>query len=334
MHAVLCSVTVAAVSSRRSAEELLVAAQSGDRGARSRLVTLIEHRGADADRIDELTAGRWPRSVVGVTGPPGVGKSTLVDALVRALRAPAASSVARVTVLCVDPSSPTSGGAILGDRVRMADHFTDDSVFIRSLASRGQGGGLSSTVARCVRLFGALGDPVVIVETVGVGQVELNIADLATTVVLVVAPGMGDEVQAVKAGVMEIADVFAVNKAERGGAEAVEADLRAALALRASDVDPAGWEPPVVVVSALEGSGVSSLAASLADHATWLGVEGRRRKRLERALYAEVRAGVMDTLSERVDAALQTASGQRLMEGSLTGAQPVGQIIRSVIDSL
>jgi LAO/AO transport system kinase len=291
---------------------------------------MIEHRGTDADRIDELTVGCWPRSVIGVTGPPGVGKSTLVDALVRSFR----GDVDRVSVLAVDPSSPTSGGAILGDRVRMSDHFTDDNVFIRSLASRGQGGGLSSTVARCVRLFGSLGDPLVVVETVGVGQVELNIADLATTVVLVLAPGMGDEVQAVKAGVIEIADVFAVNKADRGGAELVEADLRAALALRASHGDPDDWEPPVVAVSALDGAGVGSLSTALQGHAEWLGEGERRRQRLERAVRAEVRAAVMDSLSERVDAALNIASTQQLIVDSLSGEQPVSHIVRSVLDSL
>ncbi len=204
------------------------AAVSGDRVALGRLLSLVEEAGAAADEVDRLVAAAWPGSVVGITGSPGAGKSTLTDVLVSVLRGRGRS----VAVLAIDPTSPHSGGAILGDRVRMTGHAADPGVFIRSVATRGASGGLTSTVPGVLRVIAAAGFDTVILETVGVGQIELDVADVAETVVVVVTPGAGDEVQAVKAGVLEIASIFVVNKADLDGAAQTEADLLAAMSLR------------------------------------------------------------------------------------------------------
>ena len=192
--------------------------------------------------------------VVGLTGSPGVGKSTTTSALVRELRADGQ----RVGVLAVDPSSPFSGGALLGDRVRMQDHATDDGVFIRSMASRGHLGGLSSAVPQALRVLDAAGCDVIIVETVGVGQAEVDIASLADTTVVLLAPGMGDGIQAAKAGILEIADIFVVNKADRDGADQVVRDLRYMQSLGGRHSMPGAWRPAIVKTVASRGRGSAS----------------------------------------------------------------------------
>jgi LAO/AO transport system kinase len=213
--------------------------------------------------------------VIGLTGAPGAGKSTVASALITAFRARAL----RTAVLAVDPTSPFSGGALLGDRVRMQEHATDPGVFIRSMGNRGQLGGLAAATPQAVRVLDAAGYQVICVETVGVGQSEVEIASAADTTVVLVAPGMGDSIQAAKAGVLEVADVLVVNKADRPDTQATVRDLRNMIAL-----SPAEWKPPIVTTVATSGDGVDELVRQLDRHWAWLADSGEReRRRLARA---------------------------------------------------
>jgi len=288
---------------QRSTDELFAAARDGDRGATARLLSLIERGGAPArevGRIAHRSAGS--AYTVGLTGAPGAGKSTLTSALIGHLR----SLELEVAVLAIDPSSPFTGGAILGDRVRMQDHATDPGVFIRSMATRGHLGGLSLAAPEAVRLLDALERRWILVETVGVGQVEVEIAGKADTTVVVVNPGWGDSVQANKAGLMEIADVFVINKADRAGAEQTRRDLEGMLEL--SDLAPEDWSPPIISTIGTTGEGVPELWAAIGahrEHATASGVLGdRRRFRLRE----ELREIVAERLRER---ARELCSGER-----------------------
>jgi LAO/AO transport system kinase len=213
--------------------------------------------------------------VIGLTGAPGAGKSTVASALITAFRARAL----KTAVLAVDPTSPFSGGALLGDRVRMQEHATDPGVFIRSMGNRGQLGGLAAATPQAVRVLDAAGYQVICVETVGVGQSEVEIASAADTTVVLVAPGMGDSIQAAKAGVLEVADVLVVNKADRPDTQATVRDLRSMIAL-----SPAEWKPPIVTTVATSGDGVDELVRQLDRHWAWLADSGERdRRRLARA---------------------------------------------------
>ena len=262
---------------------LVAAARDGDARSLARMVSLAENGATGADgALRALMRAVAPHAgharVVGLTGSPGVGKSTLTAALVRHYRA----AGQRIGVLAVDPTSPFSGGALLGDRIRMADHATDPGVFIRSMASRGHLGGLSAVAPQALRVLDAAGFDLICVETVGVGQAEVEIAALADTTLVIVAPGMGDSIQAAKAGILEIADVFAVNKCDRPGAQEVVRDLRTMLAMaRYGDAD---WKPPIVCASAATGEGIDELAGRLDAHWAWLGSSGELdRRRLARA---------------------------------------------------
>ena len=254
---------------------LFASAVNGDRGSLARLLSLIERGGDDARTIGRLT---YPKSgnayTVGITGAPGAGKSTLTSAVIGHLRA----QDLNVAVLAIDPSSPFTGGAILGDRVRMQDHSTDTGVFIRSMATRGHLGGLSLATTEAIRLLDAVGCPWILVETVGVGQVEVEIAGKADTTIVVVNPGWGDAVQANKAGLMEIADIFVINKADRKGADETRRDLEQMLDL--SDLAHDAWRPPILQTTATSGEGVEELwnvVAQHREHTTTTGVLQRRR---------------------------------------------------------
>jgi LAO/AO transport system kinase len=232
--------------------------------------------------------------VVGLTGSPGVGKSTSTNALVAAYR----RRGMKVGVLAVDPSSPFSGGALLGDRVRMQDHATDDGVFIRSMASRGHLGGLSWATPQALRVLSAAGCDVVLVETVGVGQAEVEIASLADTTLVLLAPGMGDGIQAAKAGILEVADIFVVNKADRDGADTVARDLRYMLSLGDRRTDD-GWRVPIVKTVASKGEGTDEVVEEIEKHGQWLAGSGRLEQRRVKRAADEVEAIALTSL--RVD---------------------------------
>ena len=273
--------------SPRSPEELLNEARGGSRAALARLITYVESAGEMHRATSELLTSAGAPHVIGITGAPGAGKSTLTDRLLTAALAHASfgagHSFARVAVLCVDPSSPFSGGALLGDRYRMQAHATDDRVYIRSMATRGNLGGLSLAVPDAVRVLGAAGFEFVILETVGVGQMEVDVASTADTTVVVLNPGWGDAVQADKAGILEVADVFVINKADRAGVVETRRDLERMLDM--GEVMP--WRAAVVETVASEGRGVEDLWTELVRHHHFLdGGERklRRRRRLSQEL--------------------------------------------------
>jgi LAO/AO transport system kinase len=245
----------------------------------ARLISLVEN-GSDAvpALMRELASSTGATRVVGITGSPGVGKSTTTSALITALRARGE----KVGVLAVDPSSPFSGGALLGDRIRMQEHATDSGVFIRSMASRGHLGGLSATTPQALRVLEAAGFGTVLIETVGVGQSEVEVAASADTTLVLLAPGMGDGIQAAKAGILEVGDIFVVNKADRDGADATVRELRNMITL--GDRDAAGWVPPVVKTVASTGVGIPELLVAIDGHAQWLAASGQLdQRRLKRA---------------------------------------------------
>jgi LAO/AO transport system kinase len=285
-----------------SAQGLADAVLAGNVRAASRLMRLIDDGAPVATAALQLLFPRTGRAwVVGITGSPGAGKSTLTDRLIAHYRAQGKT----VGVIAVDPTSPFTGGAILGDRIRMQGHASDPGVFIRSLATRGNLGGLSRATGDCLRVMDAMGRDVVLVETVGVGQDEIDIAQLAHTTVVVLVPGMGDDIQAIKAGILEVADVFVVNKADLDGADRVVRELRANLELRHAikapamdhdayhrmviakaegravepSVDPLEWEPPIQKVISAKGQGVDELAAAIERHQQHLVTTGEKAKR-------------------------------------------------------
>ena len=277
-----------------SVPDLVTHARKGDARAVARLISLVED---ESPLLRDVMAGLAPHSghaqILGVTGSPGVGKSTSTNALVKALRA----TGKRVGVLAVDPSSPFTGGALLGDRVRMQDHALDKDVYIRSMASRGHLGGLSWTTPQALRVLDAAGCDVVIIETVGVGQSEVEIAGLADTTLVLTAPGMGDGIQAAKAGILEIGDIYVVNKADRDGAEQVRRDLRNMLAL-AERTDESWW-PPIVLTVAQTGQGVDEVVERIDGHRSWLASSGELERRRVRRARDEIEAIAVTALRRR-----------------------------------
>jgi LAO/AO transport system kinase len=283
--------------------ELFAAACGGDRGATARLLSLAERGGDGARQIGRLSHPLGGQAyTVGLTGAPGAGKSTLTSAIIGILR----REQLEVAVLAIDPSSPFTGGAILGDRVRMQDHATDPGVFIRSMATRGHLGGLSLATPEAVRLLDAIGRDWIIVETVGVGQVEVEIAGKADTTVVVVNPGWGDSVQANKAGLLEIADVFVINKADRAGVDETRRDLEQMLEL--SDLDHDAWHPPIIPVVATEGTGVEDVWQSIRRHRAFIEASGELSRRRSARLRDELREIVARRLEQR---AREIATGDR-----------------------
>ena len=283
---------------------LVVRAREGEPLAVARLLSLVEAGGAAGREVAAALASHSHRAhVVGLTGPPGVGKSTATSALVAALRARGD----RVGVLAVDPSSPFSGGALLGDRVRMAEHTEDTGVFIRSMATRGQLGGLAWATPQALRVLDAAGCDVVLIETVGVGQSEVDVVALADTTVVLLAPGMGDGVQAAKAGILEVADVFVVNKADRDGAARAARELRHMIGLG----ERGAWTVPVLRTVASQSQGITELLAALDAHRSWSDGSGER----ERRRAARVRAEIEAIALERLRARIADVRGQAALSG-------------------
>jgi LAO/AO transport system kinase len=286
----------------RPTAELFTEARSGDRAAIARLLSLVERGGDEAREIARLASPLGGNAyTVGLTGAPGAGKSTLTSATIGHLRA----QDLEVAVLAIDPSSPFTGGAILGDRVRMQDHATDPGVFIRSMATRGHLGGLSLATPEAVRLLDAIGRQWILVETVGVGQVEVEIAGKADTTVVVVNPGWGDSVQANKAGLMEIADVFVINKADRKGADETRRDLEQMLDL--SDLPHDAWRPPILSAVATEARGIPELWDTVLAHRSFITDSGELARRRAFRLREELREIVARRLEQR---ARELATGE------------------------
>jgi len=276
--------------------DLVARAERGEARAVARLISLVEDASPALREVMALLAPRAGHArVIGLTGSPGVGKSTSTNALVAAYR----RLGMRVGVLAVDPSSPFSGGALLGDRVRMQDHATDDGVFIRSMASRGHLGGLSWAAPQALRVLSAAGCDVVLIETVGVGQAEVEIASLADTTLVLLAPGMGDGIQAAKAGILEVADVFVVNKADREGADTVVRDLRYMLSLGDRRTDD-GWRVPIVKTVAAKGEGADEVVEAIERHGQWLAGNGLLEVRRRKRAADEVEAIALTVLRERM----------------------------------
>jgi LAO/AO transport system kinase len=266
----------------------------GDERALSRLITLVERDTPEVPEIMRQVCSRTGRAhYIGVTGPPGSGKSTLVDKLTAIVR----SSGASVGIIAVDPTSPFSGGAVLGDRIRMQQHYLDSGVFIRSMATRGSLGGLPRAARRVAKLLDAFGKDIVILETVGVGQTELDIIEAADTTIVVLYPGGGDAIQTMKAGLMEIADIFAVNKADRQGADQVVAELEAMLSLSPRGSD---WQTPVIMTQAINNVGTEELHHEIENHRSMLESTGRlaaqRCEQLKKELIQAIEQGVSERL--------------------------------------
>lgn len=314
---------------RWSVAELVTRALDGDRRAVARLVSLVEDA---APELREVMSGLAPHagnaSVIGITGAPGVGKSTITSALVAATR----SAGQRVGVLAIDPTSPFTGGALLGDRVRMQDHATDAGVFIRSMATRGHLGGLSWATPQAVRVLDAAGCDVVLVETVGVGQSEVDVAALADTTLVLLAPGMGDGIQAAKAGILEIGDVFVVNKADRDGADEVVRELRGMV--RLADRPPGGWRPPIVKAVASRGEGIDDVVEAIEKHRSWAAESGEAARRRLRRARDEIEAIALADLRQRFadlhgDARLDELAGQ-VAAGALDPYAAADTVVASV----
>lgn len=283
----------------KTVAELLAAARTGHTAAIARLLSIVENDEPGAAEVLRATYPQTGRALkVGFTGPPGAGKSTLVSSLTAAYR----KTVPRVAVVAVDPSSPYTGGAILGDRIRMRERYLDTGVFIRSMSNRGQAGGLSRATRRVVSVLDAMGFDVILVETVGVGQQEIDVVRVVDTVCLLTIPGAGDDIQAIKAGIIEIADVLVVNKADRPGADEAVKDLMQMLNLGTPRND---WRTPVIKTSSNTGTGIEDLMGAVQKHREWATKSGEAKQRNSDAMRTEVEAllreRVLRDLARRMD---------------------------------
>ena len=282
---------------------LFEAAREGKRLALARLMSLVE-RGGDEARV--LGAHTYAQAGAADTGAPGAGKSSLAAELASVVR----SEQQRLAILAVDPSSPYTGGAILGDRVRMQDHVTDDGIYIRSMATRGHLGGLSLATPQAIRVLDALSWPWILVETVGVGQVEVEIAGAADTTIVVVNPGWGDSVQANKAGLMEVADIFVINKSDRKGADDTRRDIQQMLELSSLG----DWEPPIVMTVATDQIGADELWRTVAEHRSYLEESGELQARRSLRVQAELTEIVSQSLEQRVITTMESSETAELKE--------------------
>jgi LAO/AO transport system kinase len=318
------------VAARRewTRERLVDALRAGDRRALARAITLVENGDPLAYQVvSDVYPSTGETHAVGLTGPPGVGKSTLVSALVRRVRADGRE----VGVVSVDPSSPFTHGALLGDRIRLTDHFLDPGVFIRSMGTRGHLGGLAETTLQTLLVLDAAGKDVVFLETFGAGQGEVGIISIADTVVLVLMPGSGDSIQALKAGIMEIPDVIAINKMDHPMAKAMLNEVRQVLSLGPSD----GWRPPIVLTEAIRGEGVDTLWEKVEEHRAWLEAEGeldaRRRRNLATEVFQVASARARRHLEEEVQ---EDAELRRLLEDVQARRLDPLTAVREILDKV
>jgi len=304
---------------------------NGDKRALARAITLIE---SDDPAGWELVREVYPRTgkarIVGFTGPPGVGKSTLIGALTGELR----KAEREVAVLSIDPSSPFTRGALLGDRIRLTDHFLDPGVFIRSMASRGALGGLSEAALQVALVMDAAGKDDVLIETVGVGQAEIDIVDHADTIVLALMPGSGDSIQALKAGVMEIPDVIVVNKADHPMTDTMVREVRGVLAL---SQDPEGWKVPILRTEAARGEGIEELAAKIEEHREFIESEGTLTERRARNLRSEVLGIATSRMRRRLEAEVEADPRtaellDRVVRRELDPASAAGELLERHLD--
>jgi len=287
-----------------SVDEIATSVRSGDHFAVARAISIIEKQNSESSELIDLLTSSLNAQIIGITGSPGAGKSTLTERLINHFR----SKDLKVGVVAVDPSSPLTGGALLGDRLRMRGHGADNDVFIRSMSARGNLGGISASTSQTISIFVAAGCDVILLETVGVGQSELEVAELADVVVLLVAPGMGDEVQASKAGVIEVSDIIAVNKADLPGADRVVADFQRIIGLTMNN-DESVWTQRAVRISASNGQ-IEDLIKAIDEHKEWqkknLNEDNRRRQKLINQLKNSVLADVRKSLA--------SASTEKLLE--------------------
>jgi LAO/AO transport system kinase len=320
------------VTSRgRNVDELVVHARQGQARAVARLISLIEDGAPELRALAAALARDTGRAqIVGLTGPPGVGKSTTVSVLVTALRA----TGKRVGVLAIDPSSPFSGGALLGDRVRMQEHATDPGVFIRSMATRGHLGGIAWATPQALRVLAAAGCDEVLVETVGVGQSEVDVMALADTTVVLLAPGMGDGIQAAKAGILEIADIFVVNKADREGADQTVREIKYLISLgRRGNVGPS-WRPPVICTVATKADGIDELAGAIEQHRAWMRDHGELDARRQRRAESEIEAIALAQLHGKLGDLLRGSGLRGLAKRVVVGELDVYRAADELINEL